>query len=111
MKHSPHFDWVVAHVGGCFPTTVITRVLNVGIKEFCSSAEAQMKRDGKFSVSKVSKLNSVVGILGHLAGSHAQEIRSTFGDMLDESLVPPIKSLSDQAVGIIPFLLHLVCKT
>ncbi|KAG9432056.1 integrator complex subunit 5 isoform X1 [Apis mellifera carnica] len=25
VLHSPHFDWVVAHVGSCFPNTVITR--------------------------------------------------------------------------------------
>ena len=25
VRHGPHFDWVVAHVGGCFPDTVISR--------------------------------------------------------------------------------------
>lgn len=25
VKHGPHFDWVVAHVGGGFPDTVISR--------------------------------------------------------------------------------------
>ncbi|CAL7942676.1 unnamed protein product [Xylocopa violacea] len=30
VVHSPHFDWVVAHVGSCFPNTVITRVLSCG---------------------------------------------------------------------------------
>ncbi len=42
VRHSPHFDWVVAHIGGCFPDTVINRVLNVGLKEFCQSAESQV---------------------------------------------------------------------
>jgi integrator complex subunit 5 len=42
VKHSPHFDWVVAHVGSCFPETVIGRVLSVGLKDFCQSAEAQV---------------------------------------------------------------------
>ena len=42
VAHSPHFDWVVAHVGGCFPETVIRRVLTVGLKDFCQSAENQV---------------------------------------------------------------------
>ncbi len=110
VKHSPNFDWVVAHIGGCFPHTVITRVLNVGLKEFCQSAEQQMNKDGKFNVGRVPKLNSVVGILGHLAVTHRQEIGSALGLMLDETLLTPSKDLSEQSEGIIPYLLNLVSK-
>lgn len=42
--HSPHFDWVVAHVGSSFPHTVITRVLSCGLKDFC-----QTEQGGKVS--------------------------------------------------------------
>ncbi|XP_037077148.1 integrator complex subunit 5-like [Pollicipes pollicipes] len=26
--YTPHFDWVVAHIGSCFPSTIIERVLS-----------------------------------------------------------------------------------
>ena len=74
IKHSPNFDWVVAHVGSCFPHTVITRVLSVGLKDFC-----QIKSYEQGSNSP--KLRSVVGILGHLAGSHSNDIRSAILEM------------------------------
>lgn len=34
VKYNPHFDWVVAHIGSCFPLTVISRVLVAGLHEF-----------------------------------------------------------------------------
>lgn len=68
VSHSPHFDWVVAHVGSCFPNTVITRVLTCGLKDFCANINNP-------------KLNSVVGILGHLAGSHFLDIRTALLDL------------------------------
>ena len=37
--YSPHFDWVVAHIGSCFPGTIIERVLAVGLKEFCAQQQ------------------------------------------------------------------------
>lgn len=40
VLHSPHFDWVVVHVGSSFPETVINKVLTVGIKDFCSNEQA-----------------------------------------------------------------------
>lgn len=40
VLHSPHFDWVVVHVGSSFPETVINKVLSVGIKDFCSNEQA-----------------------------------------------------------------------
>lgn len=73
VLHSPHFDWVVAHVGSCFPNTVITRVLSCGLKDFCAMGY-------EYNV-KNPKLNSVVGILGHLAGSHFQDIRTALLDL------------------------------
>lgn len=78
VLHSPHFDWVVAHVGSCFPNTVITRVLSCGLKDFCAM--------GYEHNIKNPKLNSVVGILGHLAGSHFQDIRTALLDLFKVSL-------------------------
>lgn len=78
VLHSPHFDWVVAHVGSCFPNTVITRVLSCGLKDFFTM-------DHEHNV-KNPKLNSVVGILGHLAGSHFQDIRTALLDLFKVKL-------------------------
>lgn len=78
VLHSPYFDWVVAHVGSCFPNTVITRVLSCGLKDFCAM--------GYVHNVKNPKLNSVVGILGHLAGSHFQDIRKALLDLFEASL-------------------------
>lgn len=68
LVHSPYFDWVVTHVGSCFPNTVITRVLSCGLKDFCAMGYEQDIKN--------PKLNSVIGILGHLAASHSHEIRN-----------------------------------
>lgn len=65
VAHSPHFDWVVAHVGSCFPRTVMTRVLSCGLKDFCSNQQGP----------KAPKLSSVVQILGYLATSHSSDMR------------------------------------
>ncbi|KAK9890861.1 hypothetical protein WA026_012206 [Henosepilachna vigintioctopunctata] len=81
VKHSPNFDWVVAHVGSCFPNTVITRVLSLGLKDFCKNKSYEQSCESP-------KLKSVVGILGHLAGSHANDIRTAIIEMFEWSLVP-----------------------
>ena len=60
VRHSPHFDWVVAHIGGCFPDTVINRVLTVGLKDFCQHAEIQVTFLMNSYVFKVSKISEKV---------------------------------------------------
>ncbi|EFN88542.1 Integrator complex subunit 5 [Harpegnathos saltator] len=102
VLHSPYFDWVVAHVGSCFPNTVITRVLSCGLKDFCAG--------GYEHNIKNSKLNSVVGILGHLAGSHSQDIRSALLNLFEWSLVEDVNLDDDtrkQKLATVPFLLNL----
>ena len=58
----------------CFPTTIITRVLNCGLKDFCSAGRDATDRD-QGARKKIPKMASVVGILGHLASKHQQDIR------------------------------------
>jgi integrator complex subunit 5 len=103
VKHSPNFDWVVAHVGSCFPNTVITRVLSCGLKDFC-----QIKSYEQGSNSP--KLRSVVGILGHLAGSHSNDIRSAILEMFlwsisQDAQDPDATKLQKKAT--VPFILQL----
>ncbi|XP_012270853.1 integrator complex subunit 5 [Orussus abietinus] len=102
VLHSPHFDWVVAHVGSCFPNTVITRVLSCGLKDFCAM--------GYESNIKNPKLNSVVGILGHLAGSHFLDIRTALLDLFRWSLDENVNINDDtrkQKLATVPFLVNL----
>ncbi|KAK4875105.1 hypothetical protein RN001_011527 [Aquatica leii] len=104
VKHSPNFDWVVAHVGSCFPTTVITRVLSCGLKDFCQNKSYEQG-------SESPKLKSVVGILGHLAGSHCDDICTALLDLFKWSLQPlafnDSEELKPQKKATVPFLLQL----
>ncbi|KAM9301745.1 integrator complex subunit 5 [Gastrophryne carolinensis] len=98
VQHTPHFDWVVAHIGNSFPSTIISRVLSCGLKDFCahsSPAETPEKR--------VPKLGSVVGILGHLSSRHGNSIRQEILRMFHESLRPGSK----QQRATLPYLLQL----
>jgi len=87
VKHGANFDWAVAHVGGCFPDTIITRVLSVGIKDFVSGSGDDQKisdsqsmnlgSDGiPIHLSREPKMSSVAGILGHLATAHQANLRN-----------------------------------
>lgn len=103
VKHSPHFDWVVAHVGSCFPNLVITRVLSCGLKDFCQYKSIE-------TGSKAPKLASVVGILSHLAGSHAVDIRSALLELFCWSVRPYDLldlEIKTQKYSTVPFLLQL----
>ncbi|KAF7279142.1 hypothetical protein GWI33_007556 [Rhynchophorus ferrugineus] len=103
VKHSPNFDWVVAHVGSCFPNTVITRVLSVGLKDFSQNRSFDQVRSSP-------KLKSVVGILGHLAGSHAQDIREAIVEIFQWSLKETFDdsdSVRFQKKATVPYVLQL----
>lgn len=100
VAHSPHFDWVVAHVGSCFPRTVMTRVLSCGLKDFCCNQQGP----------RAPKLNSVVQILGYLANSHSVDMRRALLQLFQWSLEKLRKSDSLtilQQNSTVPFLLQL----
>ncbi|KAM8848671.1 integrator complex subunit 5 [Synchiropus splendidus] len=88
VQHSPHFDWVVAHIGSAFPGTIISRVLACGLKDFCShgAKDQGLVLNGVEKGSRVPKIGSVVGILGHLAAHHSDSIRKELLRMFQESL-------------------------
>ncbi|CAH1156206.1 unnamed protein product [Phaedon cochleariae] len=103
IKHSPHFDWVVAHVGSCFPNTVITRVLSCGLKDFCQNKSYEQGCDSP-------KLKSVVGILGHLAGSHVEDIREAILAIFNWSLRETFEDTDLhrlQKKATVPYILQL----
>lgn len=95
VEHSPHFDWVVAHIGGCFPHTVVTRILACGLQDFILY--------GTESGNISPKLNSVVGILAHLSFSHATNIQKAVLDLFLTSCT----DMSEQHTAVVPYLLQL----
>ncbi|KAK6167219.1 hypothetical protein SNE40_021307 [Patella caerulea] len=103
VKYSPHFDWVVAHIGSCFPKTIITRVLNCGLKDFCNLDNQHPERPIS-PKHRTPKMASVVGILGHLASNHGQDIRQALMTLFEESLMSENDVVK---VTTVPFLLQL----
>ncbi|KAL5012685.1 hypothetical protein ScPMuIL_011236 [Solemya velum] len=101
VKYSPHFDWVVAHIGSCFPTTIITRVLMCGLKDF--RQHSNRGADIEMTENKTPKMASVVGILGHLANKHGQDIRNALMKLFEDSL----QTENEAPMTTIPFLLQL----
>lgn len=106
-RHSPHFDWVVAHIGSAFPSTIISRVLSCGLKDFCTHGGAP-PGDTSAPDKRVPKIASVVGILGHLASRHAASIRHELLRLFHESLGPGRDPTQAAAV---PFLLQLAAMS
>ncbi|KAL7395292.1 hypothetical protein ABVT39_013866 [Epinephelus coioides] len=124
VQHSPHFDWVVAHIGSAFPGTIISRVLACGLKDFCShgAKDQGLMVMGADKGSRVPKIGSVVGILGHLAAHHSDSIRKELLRMFQESLCPssPLSPTSSSTSwegspqlrrAAVPFLLQLAAMS
>ncbi|KAM6953556.1 integrator complex subunit 5 [Aplochiton taeniatus] len=119
VQHSPHFDWVVAHIGSAFPGTIISRVLACGLKDFCAhgSMDQGSGMVGGDKGNRVPKIGSVVGILGHLAARHSDSIRRELLTMFQESLSPSPSSSSSWESSpqlrraAVPFLLQLAAMS
>ncbi|XP_032872955.1 integrator complex subunit 5, partial [Amblyraja radiata] len=121
VQHSPHFDWVVAHIGSSFPNTIISRVLSCGLKDFClhggpssSSPVEPLLPPSCPADQRVPKIASVVGILGHLATRHADSIKQELLLMFHQSLGPPESRESGRArhqEATVPFLLQLAAMS
>jgi len=102
VRHTPHFDWVVAHIGSCFPHTVTHRVLSVGLKDYITATK---EGKGELTLSNVPRLQSVVNILSHLASTHQTDLQAAVHSMLKSSLT--VTSPSPTHIATVPFLLSL----
>ncbi|XP_036618429.1 integrator complex subunit 5 [Trichosurus vulpecula] len=127
VQHSPHFDWVVAHIGSSFPGTIISRVLSCGLKDFCvhggagggsggaggppatPAADVFPSNPAVPGEKRVPKIASVVGILGHLASRHGDSIRRELLRMFHESLAAGSggRGGDPSLQATVPFLLQL----
>ena len=116
VKHGSNFDWAVAHVGGCFPDTVIARVLSVGLKDFVSASDSNdhtMDHDAGELPHFLNepKMSSVAGILGHLATSHLFNLRRCLNGAVRESFIEDDceegSEEEERKMATIPYFLHL----
>ena len=99
VNHNPHFDWVVAHIGSCFPQTVTQRVLSVGLKDFVEAyEEAGPNVSGDQVLMRLPRLSSVQNILSHLTVSHITHVQAAVQSLLTSAPSSP---------PTIPFLLAL----
>ncbi|KAG4068286.1 hypothetical protein HA402_007806 [Bradysia odoriphaga] len=90
VQNSPHFDWVVARLGGCFPLKVISKILQCGLRGFVGNAN--------------STLDSEVGILGYLSFAYESDLKFALKEMLQ--VMKNFASTQPQ-ISTIPYLLHL----
>lgn len=97
VEHYPYFDWVVAHVGGCFPQTVVTRVLACGLHDFILYGFSEDPKN----VSP--KIQSAECILTYLSMSHACNIRKAVFDLFTSGYT----DMNEQHVAVVPYLLQL----
>lgn len=82
------FDWVVARLGGCFPSKIISQILQCSLKRFADDYRC--------------RFDSEIGILEYLCFAHEQVLRNSVRELLQEGLQPK-KNLD---ALIVPFLLE-----
>lgn len=93
VQNSPHFDWVVARLGGCFPLKVISKYRNRNVQECCRKFTIfiffyfrilQCGLRG-FVGNANSTLDSEVGILGYLSFAYESDLKFALKEMLQVS--------------------------
>ncbi|XP_017488979.1 PREDICTED: integrator complex subunit 5 isoform X1 [Rhagoletis zephyria] len=87
QRYSLSFDWVVARLGGCFPLSIISQILQCSLKRFAEDYRC--------------RFDSELGILDYLSFAHEQELKQALTDLLKDGFNP--KKTLDAC--IIPFLL------
>ena len=102
VKHAPYFDWVIAHIGSCFPASVTSRVLSCGLRDFISNSGDGVS--GDIVLSRTPRLNCVVNILTHLTSTHIADVQSAVHQLLVSSVTGPRSQVNTATV---PFLLSL----
>lgn len=82
-QHSPYFDWVVARLGGCFPSKVISKMLLCGLKRF---------------TGEYDQVDSEVEVLSYLAASNESDLKHAIKEMVEKETCNKLT---------VPYLLHL----
>ncbi|XP_062562953.1 integrator complex subunit 5 [Armigeres subalbatus] len=82
-QYSPHFDWVVARLGGCFPSKVISKILYCGLKRF---------------TGEYDQVDSEVEVLSYLAAANEKDLRQSLKEICEKETMNKL---------VVPYLLHL----
>nr|XP_019561577.2 integrator complex subunit 5-like [Aedes albopictus] len=82
-QYSPHFDWVVARLGGCFPSKVISKMLYCGLKRF---------------TGEYDQVDSEVEVLSYLAAANENDLRQSLKEICEKETMNKL---------VVPYLLHL----
>lgn len=82
-QYSPHFDWVVARLGGCFPSKVISKMLYCGLKRF---------------TGEYDQVDSEVEVLSYLAAANEKDLRQSLKEICEKETMNKL---------VVPYLLHL----
>lgn len=82
-QYSPHFDWVVARLGGCFPSKVISKMLYCGLKRF---------------TGEYDQVDSEVEVLSYLAAANEEDLKQSLKEICQKETMNKL---------VVPYLLHL----
>ncbi|KAM7364141.1 integrator complex subunit 5 omd isoform 1-T6 [Cochliomyia hominivorax] len=88
QRYSMTFDWVVARLGGCFPSKIVSQILQCSLKRFSDDFRCHF--------------DSEIGILEYLCFAHEQVVRNSIKELLLEGFQP--KKTLDTL--IVPFLME-----
>ena len=91
------------HANCPFFCLTLKRVLAVGLKDFVAhgiSQKTQIAKEGSINLARIPKINSVVGILGHLGGTHEREVCNSIRSMAMESLAEEEEVRNRLFVGV-----------
>ncbi|XP_058812921.1 integrator complex subunit 5 [Topomyia yanbarensis] len=82
-QYSPYFDWVVARLGGCFPSKVISKMLFCGLKRF---------------TGEYDQVDSEVEVLSYLAATNEEDLKQALKEIV-------VRETNNKLT--VPYLLHL----
>ena len=74
-----HFDWALAYIGNCFPSSIVADLLRLGVEDWLAYVKGQT--DGYDS-----KLRPLAAILSHVGVLRAKELRDQLAAMAEAGL-------------------------
>ena len=80
IQKSPHFDWILAHVGSRFPNLILNQIIMTALDDFTIHQDI-------IKGMKSDKFVSAVGILGYLSIYHADTVNHVVLEVFNVSFI------------------------